>query len=119
MSLAGFCSGAVAGLACVTPCSGYVSPHYAVVFGISGGVICFFACFISKLTKYRYDDACDVFAVHGVGGSVGCFLTGVFAENEIGTMSGGAAIPGGWVDGNVNSFRYFLPIIFINPTNNF
>ena len=115
MSLVGFCNGAMCGLVCITPGSGYVSPHYAVVFGISSGVICFFACFIKKLTKYRYDDACDVFAVHGVGGSVGCFLTGVFAENEIGTMSGGAAIPGGWVDGNVNSFfKYHLSYFVVS-----
>ena len=47
--------------------------------------------------------------------SVGCFLTGVFAEKEIGTMSGGAAIPGGWVDGNVNSFfKYHLSYFVVS-----
>ncbi len=61
MSLNGFCCGAVAGLVCITPASGFTSPHYAPVFGILGAVCCYFACFIKGLTGYRYDDACDVF----------------------------------------------------------
>ena len=67
-------------------------------------MICYFACYIKTITEYKYDDACDVFAVHGVGGITGGLLTGIFAENQIATMSGGAAIPGGWVDRNVDKF---------------
>jgi len=62
MSLNGFCCGAVAGLVSITPASGFVSAYYAPIFGISGAIVCYFACFIKALTGYRYDDACDVFA---------------------------------------------------------
>ncbi len=116
MSLSGFCCGAVAGLVCITPAAGFTSPHYALIFGISGGVLCFFACCVKHLTKYRYDDACDVFAVHGVGGITGCLLTGIFAQNQIATMSGGEPIRGGWVDRNVDKFSNFLyTVLFFLP----
>jgi len=62
MSLNGFCCGAIAGLVTITPASGFVSAHYAIIFGLLAGIACYFACFIEKLTKYKYDDACDVFA---------------------------------------------------------
>ncbi len=62
MSLNGFCCGAIAGLVVVTPACGFISPYYAPIFGALGGTTCYFACFIEKLSKYRYDDACDVFA---------------------------------------------------------
>jgi ammonium transporter, Amt family len=62
MSLNGFCCGAIAGLVCITSASGFVRPHYSIIFGFIGGVACFFASYIKKITKYKYDDACDVFA---------------------------------------------------------
>jgi Amt family ammonium transporter len=51
-----------------------------------GSILCYFACELKKLTKYKYDDACDVFGVHGVGGVVGCVLTGIFADKTVVTM---------------------------------
>jgi Amt family ammonium transporter len=71
MSLNGFCSGAVAGLVAITPASGFVRPHYAIVFGFVAGICCLMAGDLKKITRFRYDDACDVFAVHGTGGFVG------------------------------------------------
>ena len=62
MSLAGFCNGAVAGLVSITPASGFVTPYYSLIFGFLAGALCFFATKIKKLTRYNYDDACDVFA---------------------------------------------------------
>ncbi len=81
-SILGTASGAVAGLVCITPASGFVQPMPALVIGLAGGVVCFFAC--SKLkAKFGYDDSLDAFGVHGVGGTVGAILTGVFATKHV------------------------------------
>jgi Amt family ammonium transporter len=69
LSLKGFCCGAISGLVAITPASGYVRPHYALVFGVLGAVACLYACDINKLTKFKYDDTCDVF-----GGTLVFFL---------------------------------------------
>jgi Amt family ammonium transporter len=74
----GAISGAVAGLVCITPASGFTTPMYAILIGLIGAT----ACFISATTlkhKFGYDDALDAFGVHGTGGTVGALLTGVFA----------------------------------------
>jgi Amt family ammonium transporter len=73
----GLLTGAVAGLATVTPAAGYVSPLTAVVIGIVSGVICYFA--VALKNKLQWDDALDVWGVHGVGGALGIVLLGVFA----------------------------------------
>ena len=49
-------------------------------------MVCYFACELKKFTKFKYDDACDVFGVHGIGGIVGCILTGIFADKTVVTM---------------------------------
>ncbi len=77
-SVLGLCTGAVAGLVTITPACGFVSTTAAVVIGFLGAVIPFIACTKIK-SFFRYDDALDVFGVHGVGGTVGVVLTGVFA----------------------------------------
>jgi Amt family ammonium transporter len=77
----GFCSGAVAGLVVVTPGAGFVSPTGAVMIGVLAGAVPFFAC--TKLKNaLGYDDALDTFGVHGVGGTLGALLTGIFATTE-------------------------------------
>lgn len=78
----GACSGAVAGLVCITPASGYVQPMSALIMGAAAGIVCFFACTTLK-GKFKYDDSLDAFGVHGVGGTLGAVLTGVFATNAI------------------------------------
>jgi len=71
MSLNGFCCGVIAGLVCITPAAGFTSAHYALVFGFAGAFFCFYATEAKHyFLKFRYDDACDVMAVHGVGGIV-------------------------------------------------
>jgi Amt family ammonium transporter len=81
-SVLGFCSGAVAGLVVITPACGFVSTNAAVIIGILAGVIPFFACW--KLKAWLgYDDALDTFGVHAVGGTLGAFLTGVFADPNV------------------------------------
>src|SRR5213595_2029163 len=74
----GLLTGAVAGLATITPAAGYVSPTTAVIIGTAAGVVCYYACALK--TKLRWDDALDVWGVHGVGGFLGIILLGVFAS---------------------------------------
>jgi len=77
-SVLGFCSGAVAGLATITPASGFVSPGSAVLIGLIAGAATFYACNHMK-AKFGYDDSLDTFGVHAVGGTLGTVLAGVFA----------------------------------------
>jgi len=81
-SVLGGISGAVAGLVAITPASGFVTPGAAILIGLAGGVVCFFACTLVK-NAFGYDDSLDAFGVHGVGGTVGAILTGVFAWKAV------------------------------------
>jgi Amt family ammonium transporter len=76
-SALGFVSGLVAGLATVTPASGFVGPMAAVGIGIAAGLACYGAVMLKS--RLNYDDTLDAFGVHGVGGAVGTILLGVFA----------------------------------------
>jgi Amt family ammonium transporter len=85
-TLLGACSGAVAGLVCITPAAGFVLPTWGIVMGLIVGVVCYFSC--SKLkSKFGYDDSLDAFGVHGVGGTLGAILTGVFATRATGATA--------------------------------
>jgi Amt family ammonium transporter len=74
----GAISGAVAGLVIITPAAGFVTPMSGIIMGLIGGVGCFFAATVVK-AMFGYDDSLDAFGVHGVGGTIGAILTGVFA----------------------------------------
>lgn len=80
-TVAGAASGAVAGLVAITPGCGFVTPWASVIFGIVVSPICYGAAQLRK--KFPVDDTLDSFAVHGVGGAVGAFLTGLFADPTI------------------------------------
>lgn len=81
-TMLGACSGAVAGLVCITPACGSVSAMSAIILGLLAGAICCWAC--SGMKKMlKYDDSLDAFGVHGIGGIVGALLTGVFATKVI------------------------------------
>ncbi len=96
-SVLGAISGSVAGLVAITPASGFVKPMPALVIGLLAGVACFLmATAVKKM--FGYDDSLDAFGVHGVGGTLGALLTGVFATKEINDVMNGK--PMGWVDGN-------------------
>ena len=86
-SVIGLVSGAVAGLVAITPAAGYVSPAGALAIGVIAGFICCWACAWLKYSL-GYDDALDVFGIHGVGGLLGALATGVFALEEIGNVRG-------------------------------
>jgi Amt family ammonium transporter len=78
----GTCSGAVAGLVCVTPAAGFVQPMSGLWMGLAAGVVCYLACTRLK-NRFGYDDSLDAFGVHGVGGTLGAILTGVFATRAV------------------------------------
>ncbi|KAF8984344.1 hypothetical protein BGZ46_008211 [Entomortierella lignicola] len=106
LSVLGFCSGAVAGLVAITPGSGFVSPASSVAIGFLGALACNMAVRLKH--HLRYDDAFDVFAVHGVGGIVGNLLTGIFAQKWIAALDGVTVIDGGWLDGHWIQLAYQL-----------
>jgi Amt family ammonium transporter len=99
-TILGACSGLVAGLVCITPASGFVTPMWAIVMGIAVGVVCYLACTAVK-AKFGYDDSLDAFGVHGVGGTLGAILTGIFAtratgaftDAKLGLLEGGSRLP--------------------------
>ena len=84
-SVLGIVTGMVAGLGTITPASGFAGPMGALVIGAVAGVVCFFATNFMK-RALRIDDSLDVFPVHGVGGIIGTFMTGIFASAALGGM---------------------------------
>jgi len=101
-SVLGAISGSVAGLVAITPASGFVAPMPALAIGLIAGVVCYL-----MVTKVKglagYDDSLDAFGVHGVGGTVGALLTGVFASSFINPIfkdPRGNATAVGLIDGN-------------------
>ncbi len=95
-TLLGAASGAVAGLVCITPAAGFVLPMPAIAMGAIAGVVCAFAVSWLK-PKLGYDDSLDAFGVHGLGGTLGAILTGVFATRAVFDIGKGK--PLGLVDG--------------------
>jgi ammonium transporter, Amt family len=82
-SVIGIVTGAVAGLASITPASGFVGPAGALVIGLVGGTVCYLVVGLVK-RRFRIDDSLDVFAVHGVGGMIGVVLTAIFVDAALG-----------------------------------
>ncbi len=80
-SVLGAAAGAVAGLVSITPASGYVNPQGALIIGFGAGAFCYFAVILKS--RFGFDDALDVFAVHGVGGIWGAIATGLFATKTV------------------------------------
>ncbi|MFO1012561.1 MAG: ammonium transporter [Caulobacteraceae bacterium] len=91
-SMVGFVTGVVAGLATVTPASGFVGPLGGLILGAAGACVCFFAVDVIK-HRAKIDDSLDVFAVHGVGGILGTILVAFLASPLIG--GGGYPVTGG------------------------
>jgi Amt family ammonium transporter len=109
-SVLGAISGAVAGLVAITPASGFVKPMPAMLIGLAAGVVCYLM--VSKVKQmFGYDDALDAFGVHGVGGTLGALLTGVFATKEVNDLRMGK--PMGWVDGNAGQMLDQLIAVLI------
>lgn len=99
----GLLTGAVAGLATITPAAGYVTTTSAVLIGIFAGIVCYFA--VQLKNKRGWDDALDVWGVHGVGGCLGVILLGVFADSAVNSSGvNGLAL------GNTNFFLIQLAV---------
>jgi len=77
----GAASGAIAGLATITPAAGFVGPNAAIAIGLIAGIVCFTA--VNMKSRLGYDDSLDVVGIHGVGGAVGTLLLGVFASKVV------------------------------------
>jgi ammonium transporter len=85
-SVVGAVAGGVAGLVAITPASGFVDASAAIIIGFAAGAVCYGAILLRE--RLKIDDALDVWAVHGVGGTLGAILTGVFAVSAVGGYSG-------------------------------
>ena len=86
-SVLGLATRAIAGLAAVTPASGFIGPFGGLAVGLASGSICWWASIVVK-RAVGYDDSLDVFGVHGVGGFVGTVLAGLFAASYFGGNQG-------------------------------
>jgi Amt family ammonium transporter len=113
----------VAGLATITPAAGFVQPWAAVVIGLLAGSVCYYA--VQMRIKLDWDDALDVWGVHGVGGMLGSILVGVFAVSAINGTSG-------LIQGNVHQllvqllavvitavYAYVVTLLILKVTNIF
>ncbi len=89
----GLLTGAVAGLATITPAAGYVSTPVAVIIGILSGLVCYLA--VSLKNKLKWDDALDVWGVHGIGGVLGVICLGIFGEVAMNPAGTNGLIHGG------------------------
>ena len=81
-TILGAASGCIAGLVAITPAAGFVAPMPAVIIGLVGGIVCYFAVAVLK-EKLGYDDALDAFGVHGIGGTWGAIATGIWATTDV------------------------------------
>ena len=103
-STLGAISGSVAGLVAITPASGFVKPMPALVIGLIAGVFCYWM--VAKVKAvFGYDDSLDAFGVHGVGGTLGALLTGVFASSAVNPIfkdAQGNTAPSGLLEGNAH-----------------
>lgn len=90
-SVLGAITGCVAGLVAITPASGFVAPMPAIIIGFVAGVVCYYMVAVVKM-KFGYDDSLDAFGVHGIGGTVGAILTGVFATKAVNDVFSGQPV---------------------------
>ncbi|KAG7192465.1 ammonium transporter [Scheffersomyces spartinae] len=111
-STVGLCMGAIAGLVGITPAAGYVPVYTSVVFGVVPAIVCNYAVDLKEIIGI--DDGMDVFALHGVGGFLGSFMTGLFAADYVAASDGSVAsdpslaIPGGWMNHHWKQLGYQL-----------
>jgi Amt family ammonium transporter len=90
----GLLTGSIAGLACITPAAGFVTPTAAILIGILSGCVCYLA--ITFKNRVHLDDALDVWGVHGVGGLLGVLCLGVFGRAAVNSSGFDGALRGGW-----------------------
>src|SRR5262249_54155474 len=106
-SLVGMVTGTIAGLATVTPASGFVGPAASLVIGLIGGTACYFVVSIVK-HRFKIDDSLDVFAVHGVAGVTGILLTAICVDAAF----GGTGFP----DGRTMAHQFAVQLLGVIAT---
>lgn len=115
-SALGAISGAVAGLVAITPASGFVGPMSSLAIGLAAGVVCYFM--VAKIKpRFGYDDSLDAFGVHGIGGTLGAVLTGIFASSAINPIfkdANGNVLPSGMIEGNFHQILNQLMGVLIS-----
>jgi Amt family ammonium transporter len=115
--LVGLLTGAVAGLATITPAAGFVSTGSAALIGLAAGIVCYSA--VQLIQRMTWDDALDVWAVHGVGGTIGIVMLGLFGSLAVnpagadGLFNGGGAFFGKQVAAVVGTGVYALAITYV------
>jgi Amt family ammonium transporter len=117
-SVLGAISGAVAGLVAITPASGFVTPMSALIIGLIAGIVCYMMVAVVK-AAVGYDDSLDAFGVHGVGGTLGALLTGVFATQAVNPIlknAQGQPMPLGLLEGNAGQVGNQLIGVLISWT---
>jgi Amt family ammonium transporter len=92
-SVLGTVTGAIAGLATITPAAGFVTPLAGIPIGIVAAIVCYYVMLLLK-TKLGFDDSLDVFAVHGVGGILGMLATGIFANMAVNSAGADGLLAG-------------------------
>ena len=102
----GAATGAIAGLATITPAAGFVGPMPALAIGMAAGLLCYTA--LNAKTRFGYDDSLDAFGVHGVGGTLGTVMAGIFATVAI--NPGGA---NGFLFGNPHQLVVQIQSVFV------
>lgn len=110
-TLLGGATGAVAGLATITPASGFVSPLSAILIGIAAAFICYMAVAVIKL-KFSYDDSLDAFGVHGIGGFVGTIATGLFAQKMLNPAGNNGLFFGNASQLGIQALAAFVVILY-------
>jgi len=111
-TMLGGATGAVAGLATVTPAAGFVSPASSILIGMIAAVVCYMAVAIIKL-KFTYDDSLDAFGVHGVGGTIGALATGLFAQKIINPSGNNGLFFGNPAQFNIQFLGVAVAIIYV------
>jgi len=101
----GLLTGSIAGLATITPCAGFVPLWAAPIIGTVAGLVCYFA--VQLKNKMRWDDALDVWGVHGIGGVLGTILLGVFASKAVNA----AGADGLWFGNGEFFFKQFVAVV--------
>jgi len=111
-SVVGACEGVIAGLVGITPAAGYVQPWLAAVIGFITAVVC---ALCQNVNDWLHvDEGLDVFKLHGIGGMVGSFLTGIFATDAISMLDGFTDAPGGLNGVGVQVGKQFAEITAIS-----
>ncbi len=90
----GTVTGAIAGLATVTPAAGFITPLAGIPIGVMAAIVCYYIMLLLK-AKLGFDDSLDVFAVHGVGGILGMLATGIFASLAVNSAGADGLLYGG------------------------